>query len=152
MGRISEEFYLARLEPRPHKIVQGLSKARATPAWGPPSSLPPLLARPVVPLALFFELLDVGGRQLRPIDLDRQLVELAGERERDTGSPRRHTGVPVSEPMSKLSSHCRMSGSVRSIFWRGDFLAVHLEHAGAAAADAAHVVEGQRARRRGRRT
>ena len=34
---------------------------------------------------------------------------------------------------------------MRSIFWSGDLLAVHLQHAGAAAADAAQVVEGQRA-------
>ena len=41
-----------------------------------------LFARPVVSLALFFEAFDVRGRQLRPVDLERQLVELAGEGER----------------------------------------------------------------------
>ena len=30
----------------------------------------------------FLELLDVRGRQLRTVDLDRQLVELGGQRER----------------------------------------------------------------------
>ena len=47
--------------------------------------------------------------------------------------------------MSKLSSHCRIMGSVRSIFDGLHCLAVHLERAGAGTAEAAHVVEGERA-------
>ncbi len=42
----------------------------------------PLLARLVIPLALFSEKLFVRGSQLRPIDLYRQFRELAGELER----------------------------------------------------------------------
>src|SRR3972149_9520365 len=42
----------------------------------------PLLARLVIPLALFAEKLFVRGSELRPIDLYRQFRELAGELER----------------------------------------------------------------------
>ena len=89
---------------------------RAAPREGCPEDLLPLFRNAVVPLALFSSSLIVGGRQLRPVDLERQLVELAGERERHLVVLVVHR-VPVSEPMSKVSSHCRMSGRVCSIFW-----------------------------------
>jgi hypothetical protein len=52
-------------------------------AWPSPQSVMCLLfARPVVPLCQH-QLFHVSGRELRPIDGKRQLVELAGKPERD---------------------------------------------------------------------
>ena len=51
----------------------------------------------------------------------------------------------MSEPTSRFSSHCedQRDGALHLLV--GDRLAVDLEDAGAAAADAAHAVEGERA-------
>jgi hypothetical protein len=54
-----------------------------------------------------FEPRDVLGRQLRAVQFQRDLAELADERERTLIVLIVH-GVPVSEPMSKLSSDCRI--------------------------------------------
>src|SRR5262249_31726581 len=89
------------------------------------------------------ELLDVRWRQLRPIDRQRELVELAGEAERYlviVGHWRAGVGanvevlVPLHDEWDSV-----LHGLARHL------LAIDLEHASAAAADAAHVVEGERA-------
>ena len=87
----------------------------------------------------------VFGRQLRPVDLERQLVELAGERERHLVVLVVHRRAGVGADVEGLVP---LQDERERVFHLlgGDFLAVHLEHAGAALADAAHVVEGQRAR------
>ena len=74
---------------------------------------------------------------------DRQLVDLAGEGERDliVGVVDRRAGV---EPMSKVSSHGRSQRNVRSIVCVATTLPSTDERARAGAADAAHVVERER--------
>ena len=91
-----------------------------------------------------FELLDVLGRQLRAVHLDRQLVELGGQRERRLVVRVVHAGQRVGadvEALVPLQDH----GQRVLHLLGGDFLAVHLQRAGAGAAEAAHVVEGERA-------
>src|SRR5215475_6229872 len=67
--------------PRPvkHPLVASTISIPRTARRTPRSFL---LARVVVPLPFLDETLLVLGRELRPIDRQRQLVELAGERER----------------------------------------------------------------------
>jgi hypothetical protein len=60
---------------------------------------------------------NVFGDQLWPSDGERQIVELAGEAERNLVVVG-YTGAPVSAPMSKFSSHCIKSGMVRATLWR----------------------------------
>ncbi len=93
---------------------------------------------------LIFERLDVFRRQLRPVHLDRQLVELGGQRERrlivgiiDTGQ---RIGANV-EALVPLQDHWQRMRHGNGL----DFFAVHFERAGAGAAKTAHVVEGERA-------
>src|SRR5262249_39487820 len=89
------------------------------------------------------KLLDVRRRQLGPIDLQRQLFEFTGELEWNLvllGDRRAGVGADVEvlvplqyqrdRALHRLARH---------------FLAVDLEHASAAATDAAHVVERKRA-------
>src|SRR5262249_47249301 len=91
------------------------------------------------------ELLDVLRRQLRPIDCERELVELTGELEG-------HLVVPVIDGRAGIGADVEVlvplpdeRNSVLQLLAR-HLLAVHLEHAGAAAADAAYVVKGKRAK------
>ena len=85
-----------------------------------------------------------SGDELRPIDLDRQLVELAGEGEGRLVVGIVHAGQRVGadiEALVPLQDHRQ-----RLVHLLGsDHLAVDLQRAGAGAADAAEVVEGERA-------
>ena len=97
------------------------------------------------------QLLDVLGRQLRPVDLDRQLVELGGQRERRLVVGVVHAGQRVGadvEALVPLQDHRQRLLHPLC----GDHLAVHLERAGAGPADAAEVVERERAGADARRT
>ena len=91
-----------------------------------------------------FELLDVLGRQLRPVHLDRQLVELGGQCERRLVIRIVHASQRVGadvEALVPLQDHGQRVQHGNGL----DFLAVHLERADAGATEAAHVVEGKRA-------
>src|SRR5262252_2765090 len=85
------------------------------------------------------ELLDVRRRQLRPIDLQRELVELAGELERHlvlVGHRRPGVGADVEVLVPLHNQRDRVPhGLTRNL------LAVDFQHSGAAAADTAYVVE-----------
>jgi hypothetical protein len=100
-----------------------------------------LLRRAIVTRG-FLELLNVRWRQLRAIDLQRQLVERAGELERHLVivghrcagiGPDVEVFIPLHDERDSV-----FHGLARHL------LAVDLEYTGAAAADAAHVVEGER--------
>src|SRR5215471_14050581 len=114
-----------------------------TPRGGRHFMAPTLLGRAVVARGLL-ELLDVRRWQLRSIDLQRELVELAGEAERHLvviGHRRASVGADVKVLVPLQDQRDRALHALAR-----HLLAVDLEHAGAAAADAAHVVEGERAR------
>ena len=90
------------------------------------------------------QLLDVLRRELRAVDLDRQLVQLAGERERGlvvrVVHARQRVGADV-EALVPLQDH-----RDRVLHPLGvDRLAVHLQRAGAGLAQSAEAVEGERA-------
>jgi len=101
-----------------------------------------LLARLVVALG-FHETFLILWRQLRPVYLYRELIELAGEFEwhlivlvvyRCAGVGADVEGlVPLHDERDRV---VHLLG--------GDFLAVHLKHAGAGLANAAEVIERQR--------
>src|SRR5262249_33655049 len=100
------------------------------------------LGRAVVARSLL-ELLDVRRGELRPVDLERQLVKLAGEAERHLVivSHRRSrvgTDVEVLVPL-----HDERDGVLHGL--ARYLLVVDLEYTGAAAADTAYVVERERA-------
>ena len=102
-----------------------------------------LLAHLVVSLGLHQPLL-VFGRELRPVDRQRQFVELAGEFERHLIVLVVHRCAGVRADVEGLVPlHDERDRMLH--FLTGHFLAVHLEYAGTALADAAQVVEGQRA-------
>jgi hypothetical protein len=69
-------------------------------------------------------------------------VILAAETERDLIVPA-STGVPVSAPMSKFSSHCKITGIARSMVWVATTRPSTLSTPVAPPADAASVVESQ---------
>src|SRR5262245_66121321 len=89
------------------------------------------------------QLLDVPRRQPGPIDLERQLVELAGK-------PERHLVVCVVHRRAGIGADVKIlvpwpaerDGSLQGL--TRHFGTVDLENAGAAAADAANAVEGER--------
>ena len=89
------------------------------------------------------ELLDVFRRELRPVDGQGQLVELAGELER-------HLIVLVVHRRAGIGAHVEVLVPLQrhrnGLFHllRRDHLAVDLEYAGAAAAQAAGAAEGER--------
>src|SRR5689334_4684861 len=91
----------------------------------------------------FLQFSYVVGRQLRRIERDRQLVDLAGELER-------HLIILVVDRVASVGPD--IEGLVDRKYERDralhclrrDHLAVHLEGAGAAASEAAQIVEGQR--------
>ncbi len=90
------------------------------------------------------ELLDVLGRELRAVHLDRQLVKLAGKGERRLVVGVVHAGQRVGadvEALVPLQDHRQRVRHGNGL----DSFAVHLERAGAAAAEAAQVVERERA-------
>src|SRR5262249_7535560 len=96
------------------------------------------LARPVVPLSLLHKTLLVRRCELRPIDRESDLVDLACERE-----PHLVVLVVNRRPCVRADVEVLVPGEDQ---WNrvvhlllGDALAVDLEHAGAALADAAHV-------------
>src|SRR5262245_47384181 len=96
-----------------------------------------------VPRCSFPEALFVLGRQLRPVDSDGQLVELAGELERHLVVPVIHRSAGVRADVEGLVP--LQDKRHRALhFLRGHHLPVDLQHPGAALADAAQLVEGQR--------
>src|SRR5262245_49195222 len=104
--------------------------------------LPSLFARLVVPLRLG-ELLHIVRRELRPVDRQRQLVERAGEREWHlviVGHRRAGVGANVEVLVPLQDERDRALHALTR-----HLLAVYGEHTRAAAADAADVVEGERA-------
>src|SRR5215471_12930075 len=103
---------------------------------------PTLLGRAVVARGLL-ELLDVRRCQLRSIDLQRELVELAGETERHLviiGHRRAGVGADV-EVLVPLQD--QRNSALHSV--ARHLLAVDFEHTSAAAADAAQIVKCERA-------
>ena len=85
-----------------------------------------------------------SGVQLRAVHLDRQLVELGGKGERRLVVRVVHAGQRVGadvEALVPLQDHRQRVRHGNGL----DSFAVHLERAGAAAAEAAHVIEGERA-------
>src|SRR5271166_5440797 len=90
-----------------------------------------------------FQLPDVLGRQLRPVDLDRQLVELGCQRERRLVVLVVHAGERVRadvEGFVPLQDHRQ-----RFLHPLGrDLFAIHLQRASAWLAEAAEVVERER--------
>src|SRR5215469_679439 len=101
-----------------------------------------LLTRLVVPLRLQ-ELLLVPRRERRPVDGERQLVELASEAERNLV-------VLVVHWRFGVGTHVEVLVPLKDEWQRVlhllacDLLAVDLEHPRTALADAAQVVEGER--------
>ena len=106
--------------------------------------MPLLLLRDAVVALRLLKLLDILGRQLRPVDGQRQLVELTGELERHLVVPVIHRGAGVGAHVEVLVP-LQDEGYGALHLLAGHFLAVHLEHAGAAPADAADVIKGQSA-------
>src|SRR5262249_43910433 len=102
----------------------------------------PLLTHPVVPLGLLHEALLVLGRQLRTVDGQRQLVELAGELERHLVVLVVHRCAGVGADVEGLVPLEDERDRVVHLLGAHD-LAVDLEHSGAGLADAAQVVEGE---------
>ncbi len=98
-----------------------------------------------------FELFDVLGGQTGPIDLDDQLAELTGELERDLVIFVVHRSAGIgADVKSFIPLQDERQGALH--FLGGYLLAVHLENAGAAAADAAQIIKGQSGNAAGRRT
>src|SRR5262245_50379784 len=89
------------------------------------------------------QLLDIRRRQLRPVDFERKLVELAGEAEGDLVIVRnRRAGVRADvEVLVPLQD--QRNSALHSL--ARHLLAVDFEHTSAAATDAAQIVECERA-------
>src|ERR1035438_7801261 len=101
-----------------------------------------LLAGVVVALGLLQHFY-VSWRQLRTVNRQRQLVELAGEGERNLIVLVVHRSASVGADIKVLVPlQDQRQGVLHRL--RGHRLAVHLQDARTAAADAAHVVEGER--------
>src|SRR5262245_5191507 len=116
------------------------TKGRRPPCEGRPAfrdaTLANLLGHPVVARGRL-ELLDVRRRQLRPIDLQRQLVELAGELERDLVVLVVHRRAGVGPDVEVLVPLQDQRNS--ALHSPRHLLAVDFEHTSAAAADTAQI-------------
>ena len=103
-----------------------------------------LLAGAVVPLACRFEKLDLGRRQLRTINLNVELYDLAGESERHLIVVVVNTGASI-RPNVKRLVPLKDEWDCSLQFLGSNFFAVHLEDAHATPRNPAQVVEGKRA-------
>ena len=90
------------------------------------------------------DILDVRIGKLGPVHFDRQFVELGGQGERRQVIRIVHAGQGVGADVEGLVPLQDHGQRVRHGFGGHD-LAVHLQHAGAGPAEAAHVVERERA-------
>src|ERR1017187_1757627 len=120
---------------------------RVSETKGSPIELPrlrwhQLFAGVIVAFSLL-QLLNVRRRQLRPVNRKRQFVELPGEGERNLIVLVLHRSASVGANVKVLVPlQDQRQGVLHRL--RGHRLAVDLENAGTAAADTAHVVEGER--------
>src|SRR5581483_8376040 len=103
---------------------------------------PELFARPVVPLTLPPEKVFLGGCQHARLNADRHLVELAAEAERNLVVLVVHGGAGIGADIEAFIPLEDERDRALHRLRRHD-LAVDFQYAGPAAADAAHVVEGQ---------
>src|SRR5664279_596199 len=120
---------------------------RVSETKGSPIELPrlpwhQLFAGVIVAFSLL-QLLNVRRRQLRPVNRKRQFVELAGEGERNLIVLVVHRSASVGADIKVLVPlQDQRQGVLHRL--RGHRLAVDLQDARTALADAAHVVEGER--------
>src|SRR5262245_43641662 len=102
-----------------------------------------LLAHPVVAPRLLFEPPLIFRCEFRPLDRQRQLVQLAGELERHLAVLVVHRRAGSGAHVKGLVSRWDDGERALTLLLRSD-LAVDLQDAGAAATDAADIVEGER--------
>src|SRR5271167_4569332 len=128
--------------------IKGLGNVSNFQSWGSPGELPRFsyyqLFAGVVIARSRLQLLNVGRGQLRPVDGQGQLVEFAVEGEWDLIVLVVHWRSGVGADVEVLVPLHDQRYRVFHLL-RGNGLAVNRQHAGAAAADATHVVEGERA-------